>query len=46
MLTDPRLLTLTQWLSPAYPVGAFGWSHGLEAAIAEGWVSDAPSLEA
>ena len=24
------VLTLTQWLSPAYPVGAFAYSHGLE----------------
>ena len=46
MHTDSRLLTLTQWLSPAYPVGGFGWSHGLEAAIAEVWVSDVISLEA
>ncbi len=45
MLTDPRLLTLTQWLSPAYPLGSFAYSHGLETAIAEGWVSGAPSLK-
>jgi len=45
MPTDPRLLILTQWLSPAYPTGAFAWSHGLETAIAAGWVGDAPSLE-
>ena len=32
MPTDSALLTLTQWLSPAYPVGAFAYSHGLEAA--------------
>jgi urease accessory protein len=38
MPTDPRLLTLAQWLSPAYPIGAFAFSHGLEAAVAEGWV--------
>ncbi|MFW8595513.1 urease accessory protein UreF [Cribrihabitans neustonicus] len=41
---DTRLLTLTQWLSPAYPVGAFAYSHGLEQAIREGWVLDAESL--
>ena len=35
------LLTLTQWLSPAYPVGAFTYSHGLETAIAEGDITDA-----
>jgi len=43
------LLRLAQWLSPAFPTGAFAYSHGLEAAItadealraapeAEGWV--------
>ena len=40
-----ELLTLAQWLSPAYPVGAFAYSHGLETAIRDGWVSDAASLE-
>lgn len=34
MRTD--LLTLVQWLSPAFPTGAFAYSHGLEAVIAEG----------
>lgn len=46
MPIDPKLLILTQWLSPAYPTGAFAWSHGLEAAIAAGWVQDARTLEA
>lgn len=45
MSTDPRMLILTQWLSPAYPMGAFAWSHGLESAIRAGWVRDAGSLE-
>ncbi|MDA7427999.1 urease accessory protein UreF [Primorskyibacter aestuariivivens] len=44
MPIDPRLLTLTQWLSPAYPTGAFVWSHGLEQAVAERWVRDGNSL--
>ena len=44
MPIDPRLLTLTQWLSPSYPMGAFAFSHGLEAAIAEGWVKDEETL--
>lgn len=35
------LLTLTQWLSPAYPVGAFTYSHGLEHAIDAGEIADA-----
>lgn len=38
------LLTLTQWLSPAFPLGAFAYSHGLEAAIAGDEVCDGPSL--
>ena len=46
MPTDPGLLTLAQWLSPAYPVGAFAYSHGLEAAIAENRVTDAGALQA
>src|SRR6056297_2109121 len=45
MPTDPKVLILTQWLSPAYPTGAFAWSHGLEAAIHAGWVRDAQSLQ-
>ncbi len=40
----PGLLTLTQWLSPAFPLGAFAYSHGLEAAIAAGQVTDAATL--
>ncbi|CUH75335.1 urease accessory protein UreF [Tropicibacter naphthalenivorans] len=46
MPIDANLLTLTQWLSPAYPVGAFAYSHGLEAAVAQAWVSDEASLQA
>ena len=32
----PGLLTLVQWLSPAFPTGAFACSHGMETAIADG----------
>ena len=38
-------LTLMQWLSPAFPVGAFAYSHGLEQAIADGQVSDPETLQ-
>lgn len=38
------LLTLTQWLSPAFPVGGYAYSHGLEQAIAAGRVTDAGGL--
>ena len=34
MRTD--LLTLVQWLSPAFPTGGFAYSHGLETVLAEG----------
>ncbi len=42
MNTD--LLTLTQWLSPSFPLGSFAYSHGLETAITDGVVTDADSL--
>lgn len=45
MLTEPAILTLAQWLSPAYPVGAFTYSHGLEWAVEAGQVSDANSFQ-
>jgi len=35
------MLRLAQWLSPAYPLGGFAYSHGLETAIAGGAVRDA-----
>ncbi|WP_235981555.1 urease accessory protein UreF [Methylobrevis albus] len=35
---------LLAWLSPAFPVGAFTYSHGLEWAIEAGDVTDAASL--
>ncbi|WP_420862666.1 urease accessory protein UreF [Algirhabdus cladophorae] len=45
MLTNAQLLTLAQWFSPAYPVGAFNFSHGLEKAVEDGQVKDAPDLQ-
>lgn len=39
------LLTLQVWLSPAFPVGGFTYSHGLEWAIEVGVVTSAASLE-
>lgn len=45
MTTPTDLLTLSQWLSPAFPVGAYTYSHGLEAAFEAGWVTDATSLQ-
>lgn len=39
-------LPLVVWTSPAFPVGAFAYSHGLEWAHEAGDVVDAPSLRA
>jgi urease accessory protein len=39
------LLTLVQWLSPAFPTGAFAYSHGLERLVATGDVADATTFE-
>lgn len=47
MLIDPGpLLTLAQWLSPAYPVGAFSYSHGLEHSVDIEDVHDGASFQA
>lgn len=40
------LLRLTAWLSPAFPIGSFAYSGGLERAVADGLVTDAGSLAA
>ena len=42
---DP-LYRLLAWLSPAYPIGAFSYSHGIETAVEEGLVKDRASLVA
>ena len=44
MTTD--VLTLSQLLSPSFPVGAFAYSHGLETAIQDGAITSAVTLEA
>ena len=41
---DRDLLTLTQWLSPAFPIGGFAYSHGQEAAVRAGDVRTAENL--
>lgn len=45
MVSDP-LYRLLAWLSPAYPVGAFSYSHGVETAVEEGFIKDRASLVA
>ena len=39
------LLQLMTWLSPAFPVGAFAYSGGLERAVRDGMVGDATTLK-
>jgi urease accessory protein len=41
----PGLYRLLAWLSPNFPIGAFSYSHGLEAASAGGAICDAASLQ-
>lgn len=38
------LLRLASWLSPAFPVGAYSFSHGIEFALEAGLVTDRDSL--
>ncbi|MDP4024811.1 urease accessory UreF family protein [Methylobacterium sp. NEAU 140] len=41
-----KALRLMAWLSPGYPVGAYAYSHGLEAAVEAGDVRDEAGLSA
>jgi urease accessory protein len=43
--TEAALYRLMTWLSPAYPLGAFSYSHGLEYAVEQHLVTDRASLE-
>lgn len=38
------LLSLVQWLSPAFPTGGYAYSHGLEQAVVDGTLTDAARL--
>lgn len=42
--TTQALYRLLTWLSPAYPIGAFSYSHGVETAVEEGLINDRASL--
>ena len=44
-MTDTALLSLVQWLSPAFPVGSYACSHGLEWAISAGDITSAEDLQ-
>ncbi len=39
------LIRLQAWLSPAFPTGAFAYSHGLEMAIADGLIDDGSEFQ-
>jgi urease accessory protein len=45
-MIENGLYRLMAWLSPAFPVGGFSYSHGLEAAVEAGTVTDRASLRA
>jgi urease accessory protein len=46
MTEAPALYRLLTWLSPAYPTGAFSYSHGLEYAVEAGLVAERAGLVA
>jgi urease accessory protein len=43
-LPPVALLRLQSWLSPAFPTGAYSYSHGLEWAVEAGYINDRKSL--
>jgi len=43
-ITPLGLLRLQTWLSPAFPIGAYSYSHGLEWAVEAGEVHDCDTL--
>ena len=43
-IAEAGLYRLLTWLSPAYPVGAFSYSHGIEYAVEARRVTDRASL--
>lgn len=46
MTTSHDSILLQVWLSPAFPVGSYAYSHGLEAAVDSGDVRDAATAQA
>ena len=45
MHTELKFMTVMQWMSPAFPIGAFAYSHGLEWAIDKDHVSNGEKLQ-
>ena len=39
------MMILQAWFSPAFPIGAYSYSHGLETAIQDGLITDEVSLQ-
>jgi urease accessory protein len=44
-IKSSQLLLLLNWMSPAFPIGAYAYSHGLEWAIEDGQVESADDVE-
>jgi urease accessory protein len=44
MTTEAALYRLLLWMSPAYPIGGFSYSHGIEAAVEAKALRDAADL--
>lgn len=42
---EAALLRLLAWLSPAFPIGGFAWSHGVEWAVEAGDLVDPATLQ-
>jgi urease accessory protein len=45
LASNTALVRLMTWLSPAFPVGAFSYSHGIERAVHDGLIHDKASLQ-
>ena len=41
---EEQIITLQQWMSPSFPIGAFAYSHGLEWAIETGRIKNSDDL--
>lgn len=46
MTTTTSTLRLLTWLSPAFPTGAFAYSHGVEWAVQSNDITNGPTLQA
>src|SRR6266478_9482417 len=44
LVSQVALLRQQSWLSPAFPTGAYSYSHGIEWAVEDGYIHDRKSL--